>query len=806
MRPSLRRLPALTSAALILLSLVPVRGQVIIVDRRPHVPVARSFEIKEVSLDARVKEQVAEVQVAQTFHNPGSFELEAEFLFPVPEDVAIQNLVLLADGKELPGRLLDKDEARRIYEEIVRRKRDPALLEYMGRGLFKTSVFPIPPGADRKVTLRYTQLLKRDGDVVELAYPFGSQKFTSKPIERLELTARIESKVPIKSLYSPGHDVEIKRDGDHEARVKLVQHDVIPNADFRLLVTLNPGPVGTTVLSYRPSASEDGYFLLLASPRVEREREEKPRPKTVVFVLDRSGSMSGKKIEQARDSLKFVLDNLREDDLFNILVYDDRVEAYKPELQRYSSQTRSDAIRYVDNIRPGGSTNIDEALREGLDMIDDDSRPSYLLFLTDGLPTAGETGEQAIAEHAKDANDHDARIFSFGVGYDVNARLLDRLSAQNRGASEYVKPDEDLEARVARFFGKLTSPVLSKLSIKMRDTDVNRTYPRDLPDLFEGGQIVYVGRYRESGDAHLVLKGQIGDETREYTTDIDLASPGEGRRYEFIARLWAIRRVGDILDQIDLHGKNSELVDELVELSRKYGILTPYTSFLADERTDLHASLELRREATDNLSSFRVESGIQGVGQRANKQAYQLAERATDSAVPFAAAPEAESRLGNSVAASPVNGPVATQPARGASVAGEASSAGGFGGAAGRMASGGVNRYSASGMSSMMSAGAAAPGNVAMAKDLEGRDQIVGSVRNVGGKTFYLRNGVWVDSEVMPEDEPKATKLTQFTEGYFDLARKQSAEQNQYLAFAEPVVVKLADGQVYRIDPAPATP
>ena len=169
------------------------RGQGIIIDHRSRVPIAHSYEIREVSIDGRVRDQVAEVQVSQTFHNPGSFQLEAEFLFPLPEEGAIQNFVLMVDGRELPGRLLPKDEARRIYEDIVRTKRDPALLEYMGRGLYRTSVFPIPPGADRKVTMRYTQLCKRDRDVVEFSYPLSTQKFTAKPIQRLVVQVSIQS-------------------------------------------------------------------------------------------------------------------------------------------------------------------------------------------------------------------------------------------------------------------------------------------------------------------------------------------------------------------------------------------------------------------------------------------------------------------------------------------------------------------------------------------------------------------------------------------------------------------------------------
>ena len=569
-------------------------AQGFLIDRRQHVPVARSFEVREVALDARVRDQVAEVQVSQTFHNPGSFPLESEYLFPLPEDGAVQNFVLLVDGKELPGRLLPKDEARRIYEEIVRTKRDPALLEYMGRGLYRTSVFPIPAGAERKVTMRYNQVCKRDHDVVEFSYPFGTQKFTAKPIRTLSLDVRVESRDAIKSLYCPTYDAEVRRTGDHEARVSFEQHDALPTADFRLIYTLSEGALGASVLSYRPSGSDDGYFILLASPRVKAE-DVKPQPKTVVFVLDRSGSMAGKKIEQARNALKFVLGNLRDDDLFNIVAYDDRVETFKPELQRYSTRTREQAERFVENVREGGSTNIDAALQAALKMIPDDSRPGYVLFLTDGLPTAGETRETAIAANCRDANRTRARVFSFGVGYDVNARLLDRLSGGNSGTSEYVKPDEDIEAHVGRFYAKMTSPALSAIRVEFSDVDTNRTYPRDVPDLFDGGQLVLAGRYHHSSATTVRVSGKVGGERRTFEFPADMAEINRGTSYDFVEKLWATRRVGDLIDQIDLHGQSKELIDELVALSTRYGILTPYTSFLADERVQLHARVNNRR-------------------------------------------------------------------------------------------------------------------------------------------------------------------------------------------------------------------
>jgi Ca-activated chloride channel homolog len=781
---SRRRLTVACALLAVLATARQSRSQGIIIDRHirmPIVPIARSYEVREVALDARVRNQIAEVQVSQTFHNPGSFQIDAEYLFPLPEDGAVQNFVLLVDGKELPGRLLPKEEARRIYEEIVRTRRDPALLEYMGRGLYRTSVFPIPPGADRKVTMRYSQVCKRDRDVVEFSYPFSTQKFTAKPIQKLSLSLRIESRDAIKSLYSPTYDASITRYGDHEARISFEQRDTIPTADFRLICTLAEGSLGASVLSYRPSASDDGYFLLLASPDV-KAADVKAQPKTVIFVLDRSGSMAGKKIEQARNALKFVLRNLRDDDTFNIVAYDDRVETFRPELQRYSTARSEEPIRFVENIREGGSTNIDGALKAALAMIPDDSRPSYVLFLTDGLPTAGEVKETAIADNCRTSNRNRARLFAFGVGYDVNARLLDRLSGGNSGTSEYVKPDDDIESHVARFYGKMTSPVLSDIRVELAGTDTNRTYPRDVPDLFQGGQLILAGRYRQSGSTTVRLSGKVGGERRSFEFPADLASTDRGGSYDFVEKLWATRRVGDLIDQIDLHGQNKELVDELVSLSGKYGILTPYTSFLADERVPLHAMAPNAARARSELNQLGTVTGQSGVAQRGIKRDYKLAEREAVSASSdvgyrydaAGATPELARRLGGASAGQAVGKP------------GMARGMGMMGGMAGGMAGpGSAGRF-----------------GVAL-KDADGKQTFVNTVRRVGSKTFYRKGDHWVDATLKPEDEAKAKVVRQFSDEFFELARTQKSELNQYLTFEEPVTVDL-DGKVYRFEQAPA--
>jgi Ca-activated chloride channel family protein len=554
-------------------------------------------------------------------------------------------------------------------------------------------------------------------------------------------------------VYSPSHGATVQRAGEHDATVKMELRDVVPTADFRLIYTLAEGALGASVLSYRPTDSEDGYFLLLASPQV-KAADAKPLPKTVVFVLDRSGSMSGKKIEQAKKALQFVLNNLREGDTFNIVTYDDRIESFKPELQRFTKETRAEASRFVENIQPGGSTNIDSALKTALAMLSDESRPSYVLFLTDGLPTAGEQREPAIADNCRNANKLRARVFVFGVGFDVNARLLDRLSGGNGGTSEYVRPDEDIEASVSRFYAKLTSPVLTGIHIDLANTDVNRTYPRDIPDLFEGGQLIWVGRYRQPAKTTVRVSGKVGGDSRSFEFPAELAGSDRGVSYDFVERIWVMRRIGFIIDQIDLHGQNKELTEELVALSTKYGILTPYTSFLADERVPLHARAQTTLRAREELLKLSQTGERLGVEQRGAKQAFNAADRAS---LPVA------------------DLVVPVQPSDGEDVVKRSTRAGGLGGGGGLR---GIK-----------------------VKDAEGKESVVTTVRQVGTKTFFRKADRWVDSAVKPEDEAKAVVLEQFSDDFFKLAHSQSAEMNQYLTFDDAVTVNLG-GKVYRIDTA----
>lgn len=596
-------------------------------------PSPSSYKIKELAVHARVTDQVARVQVSQSFVNTGSTQMEVQFLFPLPYDGAVDKLTLLVDGKEFPGKLMPAKEARSVYEAIVRSNKDPALLEWMGSGLFQTSVFPVPPGAERKVTLNYNQLLRKDRGLTDFLFPLSTAKYTSHAVEKVEFQIAIESAIDIKNVYSPTHSVDIKRPDAKHAVVSYSRTNEIPSSDFRLLFDVDKGQVGASVISYRPKEGDDGYFLLLASPQVKAADAERPK-KTVIFVLDRSGSMSGKKIEQAKSAVKFVLNNLREGDLFNIVAYDGNVESYKPELERYNDETRKAALGYVEGLYPGGGTNISGALSTALGQLKDNSRPNYVLFLTDGLPTVGETNEAKICSIAKESNKIRARVLSFGVGYDVNSRLLDRISRDGFGLSEYVRPDEDIEAHVSTVYSNISSPVLTDVAvnfeldgIKPEDgPPVNRVYPKVNFDLFEGQQLVVVGRYKKPGAAKVVIKGHVGGQEQKFDFPATLIDKSGDESFAFVEKLWAMRRIGEIIDQLDLAGRNEELVKELVDLSTRHGILTPYTSFLADETMRPLADASSLRRANSSVELLDRAEGLSGVAQRAEKGRFQNAQ------------------------------------------------------------------------------------------------------------------------------------------------------------------------------------
>ena len=788
-------------------------------------PEQSTYKIKELIVESRIRDQVARTQVTQTFVNAGARTMEVCFAFPLPYDGAIDQLTFMVDGTEYEGKLMPAKEARSIYEGYIRRNQDPALLEWIGTGMFKTSVFPVPPGAERKVTLKYSQLLRKDQQLTDFLFPLSTAKYTSTPIETLKFDLMISSQNRIKSVYSPTHPVAIQRKNENHAHVKLEAKNRVPANDFRLFFDTNDGKLGASVLTYWPEESKEGFFLMLASPRIRDKSSETPR-KTVVFVVDRSGSMSGKKIEQAREALRFVLNNLREGDLFNVVAYDSEVESFRPELQKYNDRTREEALAFVDGIYAGGSTAIDAALKTSLSMIQDDSRPGYIVFLTDGKPTAGETNEMKIVANARKVNQKNARLISLGVGYDVNSRLLDRLTSENRGQSEFVRPDEDIETHVSRLYNRIAAPLLGDVRIdylfdevSATQSPVNRIYPKKVFELFAGQQLVVVGRYKKAGPAKIRISGKVGEKKQKFSFPARFSKKSSNESNSFVEKLWAMRRIGEIIDEVDLKGKNDELINELIGLSTRHGILTPYTSFLADDQASSNRLTDGRQdfERTRNqLIRLKETGGRAGFAQRSLKQRLKVADQ-LQSAQLFSedfAAPDIDSKVpgGNSPAGVQKEAAEAFKKAimermkenRSAQSFGGRGSSGGE--ALGLQAGNSTPRPGNQPASGGGKAAAGISGNGAIINDIDSDKKLAtDSAQVIGKNTIYRRGQMLIDASAKDVDLTRDKKLIRevkrFSSEYFELTGKNSKSENAVLAFqkdSQQLLIRLR-GQIYLI-------
>lgn len=463
--------------------------------------------------------------------------------------------------------------------------------------------------------------MEQNGGLVKYLYPLNTERFSRDPLEDVSVSVRIESQIPILNVYSPSHKVSVRKDGPGRARVGYEDKRVRPDKDFLVYYSLSKDDIGLSFLNWE--GPEGGYFMLLASPRFAAPGD-KIVNKTIVLVLDSSGSMSGTKMHQAKEAVRFILNHLDRRDEFTVVDFDDGVTAFSETLVPATAENIGRALKFVEPIEDTGGTNINDALLAALSRMRDGERPSYVLFLTDGLPTAGTTETADILRNIQKANAARARVFVFGVGNDVNTELLDRISSDHQGASVYIGEDENLEVAVSSFYEKISSPLLSDLAVTFRGIETSQVYLRSLPDLFKGSQLVLVGKYRGYGPVGVVLTGKSGREEKRFALEGCVIAKGDS--FNFLPRLWATRRIGYLLEEIRLQGSNQELVDEIRRLGLKYGIVTPFTSFLVTEKEQL--TLDAAAPAAQEAIAARQTLGVGAVRAAKATQAFKLEDRA----------------------------------------------------------------------------------------------------------------------------------------------------------------------------------
>jgi Ca-activated chloride channel family protein len=529
-------------------------------------------------VEVTVRDGVVTTHVDQFFHNGTGRDVEGRYVFPLPPGAVVSSFTMWVDGEALEARILDAGEARAIYEDYVRRAIDPALLEYVGRDTLSARIFPIPAGGERRIEITYSELLSAESGTYRYRYPLDTERFSARPLERVTISVDLRTTTPLSAVYSPTHALSVVRTSEDAATGLFEAYDVLPTQDFLLYYSVSVDAMGMTLLTYR-LPGEDGFFLLIVTPP-ELAASAAPIPKDLVFVLDSSGSMSGRKIDQAKEALRFILENLNVDDRFAVISFSDYSAALQTQLVPVSAANIAAATAWVSRIGADGGTNIDDALSLAFSLFEANERPRFLIFLTDGEPTVGVVDPVTIAEHAVDANATEARVFVFGVGNDVNTILLAQLAQENRGTTTYVLPGENLEVALSSFYRKIASPVLADTVLTIDDVDAFDVYPTALPDIFRGTQLLVLGRYRGEGEARITVSGHAGGVSTAYS--VLSTFPGSSLENVFLPRLWAGRKISYLLSQIRLYGESDELVDAVVSLSRRYGIITPYTSFLVD--------------------------------------------------------------------------------------------------------------------------------------------------------------------------------------------------------------------------------
>ena len=431
--------------------------------RRRPTPRHRVEHIRlvEHSVKVTIDDQVARTEVVQVFHNPNPWQMEGVYVFPLPRGAAVGEFTMSMGGKQVKGEVLDARKARDIYLSIVRRRRDPGLLEYAGRGLIRARLFPIPARGDTRVTLTFGQVLETEGGLIEYTYPLRSDKFSRGPVKILG-QIEIRSKAGISNVFSPSHKLDVVRKSENQIVGSFEESRSAADRDLKVLYALGRKEFGLALTTHKP-AGEDGYFLMLLAPNTSSQKAA-PLPKDIVFVLDTSGSMGdrgGKKMNQAKAALTYALGRLDKNDRFNVIPFSTEARRFRDGLVAANKENVEAAVEYVTGQSATGGTAIHAALVQALSMQRSEGRVPIVIFLTDGQPTIGTTDPKLILEHATKANAARARLFVFGVGDDVNAQLLTGLSEQNHGSENYVSEKENIELKVSAFYDKVASPVIA---------------------------------------------------------------------------------------------------------------------------------------------------------------------------------------------------------------------------------------------------------------------------------------------------------------------------------------------------------
>ncbi|MBN1498580.1 MAG: VWA domain-containing protein [Spirochaetes bacterium] len=587
-------------------------GFIVVPDRRVS-PDPFPLEVKYHRVNVTINEKTALTEIDQEFYNPTDRNLEGQYMFPIPKGAVIEKFSMYINGVDTPAEMLDSVRARQIYEDIVRQMIDPALMEYSDQGVLKVRIFPIEPRSTKRVKISYREIIQSDGNLYSYTYPLNTEKFSSKPLKDVSVSVNIRNSKAIKNIFSPTHNIDVARKNSSSAMLSYEENNVKPDTDFKIFYAVQQSPMGISNFTQAGEKNEDGFFMMDIDPGNEYDNI-RVSEKDVTFVLDVSGSMRGENMEQAKKALTYCVDNLNNGDRFQIISFSTEADTLFNKLTEKNSESLNDAGKFIQNLKAVGGTNMEDAFKKinTADLRND--RPHVIIFITDGKPTIGITEDDALLRIIGSSSGKNLKIFTFGIGYDINTHLLDRITEMSGTFRSYISPKENIDKEIAAFFDKVSSPVMTDVEIKVTGgVRLNKMYPGKIPDLYKGSSVSVLGRFRNFSDSEIILSGKINGVKKEFRFNGNFKK--SNNENTFIAPLWALRRTAFLLDNIRLHGENRELVEEITLLAKQYGIITPYTSYLIleDERAlvrnnVIHNEDQLMLKAVPDYESMPAEA------------------------------------------------------------------------------------------------------------------------------------------------------------------------------------------------------
>lgn len=679
---------------------------------------ASPYLVRYSTVHSTVEKGVARTTVEESIRGPEK-TADALCLIPLPAGTLEKGAGVQFGGSETSlkavnsAKFLSAADAQKLYQSLAKTLDSTALLQFTGQPALLVSKLNLPRKLVVQVTFRQPVKEVQGTSMIEAPLPISG--FAHGPVDRLALTADIKTDKPLRAVFSPTHEHKVTRDGLQHANVSTKLNDFRGDSNFRLCWVADEKELGLRVLSYRAEEDEDGYFMLIGNPT--GSPNEQVIHKDVIFVLDTSGSMRGEKIEQSRAAIEYCLEHLNAGDRFNIVTFGTEVQSFREEPVAKTVESHSAAQTFIESIVSQGRTNISDALVKSVTGEPEAGRPRIAIFLTDGTPTAGEQVDEKILEMTVAANTSKTQIFVLGVGHDVNSHLLDQIAEKSQGSVAYVEPHQEIDQKMASLYDRLSHPVLTNVELSFDELPTHSIFPRKIPSLFRGSDVMITGRYREGGRKTVLIQGENAGVPKQFAVTVDFPQKSAGKAVEFVAPLWATRKVGYLLQEIRLHGEDKELVQEIVRLSKKFGIFTEYTQTIASVGGGLGGAqaeaVFFERARGALVTANQLKSGRAAVNQAINNR-------------------ELQTR---------------------------------------RFVANYANRY----------------------RDQLGREQTNELVKQIGGKTYYCREGQWCDA--VARGERKERKVQLFSEEYFKLLKdNKDFARAQQLGWA--VTVNIGDERI----------